>query len=292
MMTNKSITSGQKNQIARLTEVAAGNATHVALEQVPMDSDVAQVKVISDGDLFQKMIQPQIAKIVAEALNRLSGRKHQQAEPPEQYFAEVLGYTLDLSGVVFPEKVGFTTYMVVPADINEDYIFRRITEHFKVGQYAWQSPVADNVNRKIEQKRPQGLYVFAHAGGDEPDAKHLGKSYDDAMAVNMTFMNPKEYLLATGFHHFINKDHFMDVKGCTRTSSLWWGGGLVSGGFHPGVAGLASTMAIVTLAVRFAVHVSCFWVEFILDPFDFYPCIWVWVKSFAIYCGAFFFFIY
>lgn len=31
----------------------------------------------------------------------------------EQYFAEVLGYTLDLSGVVFPEKDGFVTYMAV-----------------------------------------------------------------------------------------------------------------------------------------------------------------------------------
>jgi len=173
-----------------------------------------------------------------EVIKKFSSNKHQQAELIEQYFAEVLGYNLDLSSFVFPEKEGFATYMAVPTDLNEDQIFSRITTYFKVGQYAYQSPVADNINRKIEQKRSQGLYVFAHAGGDEPDAKHLGKSYDDAMTVNMTFMNPKEYLLATGFHRWVNKDHFMDVKGWTRTSSLWSGGRLVYGYWSLSVSGL------------------------------------------------------
>lgn len=103
--------------------------------------------------------------------------------------------------------------------------------------YAYRSPVASNINRKVEQKRPQGLYVFAHAGGDDPDAQHLGKSYDDAVEVNMTFMNPKEYLLATGFHRWLKK-YFMDLKGATRTSSLWSDGGLVGGYWLPSNGGL------------------------------------------------------
>ena len=165
-------------------------------------------------------------------IKRFSSKKHPCAELIEQYFREVLGYTLDLTGVVFPEKAGFPVYMAVPTDFDEDQIFSRIVAHFKVRQYAYQSQVASNINRNVEQKRPQGLYVFAHAGGGEPDAKHLGKSYDDAMQIGMTFMNPKEYLLATGFHRWL-KGHFMDVKGWTRTSSLWSAGGLVRGDWVP-----------------------------------------------------------
>lgn len=227
------ITSNQVIRIADLAQVVAKDVTLDALNKIVLDSTTAQEKIIMKGGEFQALLSEGFASLVASAINKVSGRKHPQAELIEQYFAEVLGYTLDLTGAVFPEKEGFATYMAVPADLDEDQIFSRIVTHFKVGQYAWQSPVADNIDRKIEQKRSQGLYVFAHVGGDEPDAKHLGKSYDDAMAVNMTFMNPKEYLLATGFHRWLNKDHFMDVKGYTRTSSLWSDGGLVNGYCHP-----------------------------------------------------------
>ena len=165
-------------------------------------------------------------------IKRFSSNKHPCAELLEQYFREVFGYTLDLSGIVFPEKGGFSSYMAVPTDLDEDQIFNRITTYFKVGQYAWKLLVASNINRSVEQKRPQGLYVFAHRGGDEPDAEHRNKSYDDATEAGMTFMNSKEYLLATGFHRWLN-GHFMDVKGWTRTSSLWSDGDLVRGYWYP-----------------------------------------------------------
>ena len=233
MPDNNLITSKQQTRIVDLVSAEARNVTLEALDKMNLESTVAQDNIITKGGDFQALLTTGFASVVASALNKMSGRKHPQTEPLEQYFAEVLGYTLDLSGVVFPEKDGFVTYVAVPSDLDEDQIFSRITTHFKVGQYAYQSPVASNINREVKQKRPQGLYVFAHAGGDEPDAKHLGKSYDDAMAVNMTFMNPKEYLLATGFHRFMNKDHFMDVKGWTRTSSLWSAGYLVDGYWDP-----------------------------------------------------------
>lgn len=228
------VTSKQEVQIADLATSIVRVASSRVIEKLGIDSDTAQMKIIENGERFQKLLEPQMTRVIMDVLNKMSGRKHPQAELIEQYFAEVLNYTLDLNGVVFPEKEGFATYMVVPSDLDEDQIFSRITTYFKVGQYAYQSPAASNINREVEQKRPQGLYVFAHCGGDEPDAKHLGKSYDDAMGQSMQFLNPKEYLLATGFHRFMNKDHFMDVKGYTRTSSLWSGGGLVGGGFVPG----------------------------------------------------------
>ena len=221
--------STQKNVLVTSDHKKGRHAVGVfrsAYDKVKLDPDAAQI--LNEANGFEEYL--------LAGIKRFSSKKHRQADLLEQYFAEVLGYTLDLSGVVFPKKEGFATYMAVPVDLDEDQIFSRITTYFKVGQYAYQSPIADNINRKIEQKRPQGLYVFAHVGGDEPDAKHLGKSYDDAMAVNMTFMNPKEYLLATGFHCWVNKGHFMDVKGYTRTSSLWSDGRLVDGYWYPDVS--------------------------------------------------------
>lgn len=233
MPDNNLITSKQQTRIADLAAQVARNETLNALDKMQLESAIAQDNIIEKGGEFQALIAPTIASAIADALNKMSGRKHSQAELIEKYFTEVLGYTIDLSGVVFPEKQGFATYMAAPTDLNEDQIFNRITAYFKVGQYAYKLPVADNINRKVEQKRPQGLYVFAHCGGDEPDAEHLGKSYNDAMGQDLLFLNPKEYLLATGFHRWINKDHFMDVKGWTRTSSLWSVGHLVYGYWYP-----------------------------------------------------------
>jgi hypothetical protein len=227
------ITSNQIIRIVDLAQVVAKNVTLSTLEKMNLESGVAQDNIITKGGEFQALLRTGFASVVASALNKMSGRKHRQAELIEQYFAEVLGYAIDLTGVVFPEKKGFVTYMAVPTNLDEDQIFSCITTYFEVGQYSWQSPVADTINRKIEQKRPQGIYVFAHVGRDEPDAKHLGKSYDDAMAGNMIFMNPKEYLLATGFHRWVNKNHFMDMNGWTRTSSLWSDGRLVCGYWPP-----------------------------------------------------------
>ncbi|MDO8591137.1 MAG: hypothetical protein Q7R65_04150 [bacterium] len=147
----------------------------------------------------------------------------------EKYYREIYGQHLNLWGLEFPQKEGFDAQMVVPEEMDdEDWIARRIAKRFSVNFSTYKTRIADNIDRVNEQKRPQGLYVFAHRGGDEPDKVHLGKSYDDAMAQKMTFLNPKEYLLASGFHRFV-KNYFMDRKGWTRTSSLWSDGYLVDG---------------------------------------------------------------
>lgn len=222
------ITSKQKAQISRLAEVAAGNATFVALEQISLDLNTAQVNIIARGGEFQEMILAKMTAIIAEAINKLSGKKHPAAELLEKYFQEVYGYTISLAGIQFPEKGEFSAYMAVPPGLDEDTIMKRLTAHFEVNPFSWRSPIVDNINRELEQKRPQGLYVFAHRGGDEPDDIHRNKSYDDAMAQNLIFLNPKEYLLVSGFHRYVS-GHFMDRKGWTRTSSLWSGGFLVNG---------------------------------------------------------------
>ncbi|OIO29126.1 hypothetical protein COX93_00580 [Candidatus Nomurabacteria bacterium CG_4_10_14_0_2_um_filter_30_12] len=147
-----------------------------------------------------------------------------------KFFLEVFNFRINLSKAVFPEKEGFSVYMLVPPQFRgkEDMVIETGAKKFGVDFYKYQNPIASNIDRVLEQKRPNGLYVFAHRGGDEPDAEHLGKSYDDAMSVQMIFANPLEYLLLTLFHKWLN-GKFMDVKGWTRTSSLWSGGVLVNG---------------------------------------------------------------
>lgn len=148
------------------------------------------------------------------------------------YYNKVYGIDIsDIAEMEFPEHATFQTFMAVSPKLDEDQIMMSLREYFKIELYRYKEPVAKNINRDEEakiQKRPSGLYVFAHSGQDEPDTNHRNKSYDDAVAEKITFANAKEYLLMTGFHKFI-KGYFMDKKGWTRTSSLWVGGNLVLG---------------------------------------------------------------
>lgn len=151
-----------------------------------------------------------------------------------RFFNEVLGLDKpEIAELTFPEHDVFKTFMIGGVSIDEDGIMEAYAKKWGINLYRWMEPAASKIDRKSEQKRPSGLYVFAHRGGDEPDQTHLGKSYDDAVAASMTFMNSKEYLLATGFHRF-TKERFMDVKGWTRTSSLWSDGRLVCGDWDSG----------------------------------------------------------
>ena len=158
------------------------------------------------------------------------------------YYSKVYG--IDISEVAemeFPEHATLQTFMAVSPKLgDEDQIMMSLREYFKINLYRYKEPVAKNVNRDEEakiQKRPSGLYVFAHSGQDEPDTNHRNKSYDDAVAAKMTFANAKEYLLMTGFHKF-TKGYFMDKKGWTRTASLWVDGYLVGGRWSDASSGL------------------------------------------------------
>lgn len=198
---------------------------------------IAVAKTGLSFDFMQKLNGNKGAtqKAVSEVLRTLE-MSETSLEPHarlECYFREVYGQYTNLWGLAFPQGCGMSAQMFVPEELDdEDWIARRIVKRFGVNFLAYKTRIADNINRQSEQKRPQDLYVFAHRGGDEPDNVHLGKSYEDAMAQGITFLNPKEYLLASGFHRYV-KDHFMDRKGGTCTSSLWSDGYLVYGSFIP-----------------------------------------------------------
>ena len=166
----------------------------------------------------------------------------------EKYYQEVYRIKLDLSEIVFPEHPDFPAIMVDVLSQDEDEIMEAIQKFFNksetpVNLYKYKSPVAENIDRKSEelQVRPlqSGLVVFAHTGQDKPDTIHRDKSYNMAVAENLTFAKYREYLRMTGFHKF-TKGYFMDKNGWTRTSSLWAGGCLVDGSWVGGLAKLCA----------------------------------------------------
>ena len=155
----------------------------------------------------------------------------------EKYYQEVYGITLDLSKIVFPERLDFPAIMVDDLSQNEDEIMDCIQKFFNkpetpVNLYKYKNPVSENIDRESEKlqlrKTQSGLVIFSHTGQDEPDDKHRKKSYNIAVAENLTFAKYREYLRITGFHRY-TKGYFMDRKGRTKTSSLWLDGYLVCG---------------------------------------------------------------
>ena len=231
-MTTKLITSGQQNQIAQLFGVAGSTAAMGWLAEIAgtITSEEAQ-KVITTGGNFQVQITPEFKKFFIQAFWVASGKKHTASAELEQFFKEVFDYHVDLTGVPFPEKEGMPAYMVGGLPLTTAVIMERTTLHFKVNPYLWKTLEEGSMIRDMSQKRPQGVYVFAHTGDDEPDAKHRNKSFDDFTSEKLQCMDPSEYLLSTAFHMWKHKK-WMDVKGWTRLSSLWSLGLAVCGCFY------------------------------------------------------------
>lgn len=225
------ITSNQIVRTADIVCVPMRDAVTTVLVEAPFEGDILQKKIIESGGAFQDFLRPSLEQLIRRALLQFSGVKHTAVDDLEKYVSEVFDGTVSLTGIPFPEKKGFLAYMVRPDGLDEDFALAQIIKRFNVGKYTRMSPVAQHINRKAEQKRPQGTYVFAHVGGDEPDKKHLGKSYDDSIAQKMIFAGGLDYLLMTGYHMW-KHEKWMDVKGWTRTSSVWSDGGTVDGCFR------------------------------------------------------------
>lgn len=200
-----------------------------------MTPNQLQKRLVENKNLVQEVARDMMQKYFA----LISGEAMKAKELLEKFFLEVFNFKINLSKAVFPQQEGFSVYMAVPPQFRgkEDMVIETGAKKFSVDFYRYKNSIALNINRDLEQKRLNGLYIFAHRGGDEPDTEHLGKSYDDSMSIKMIFANPLEYLFMTLFHKWIN-GKFMDAKGWTRTSSLWSDGSLVSGGWSPSGDGL------------------------------------------------------
>lgn len=149
----------------------------------------------------------------------------------EKFFLKVYDLKLDLSSMNFPVKEGFGHFMVKPAGLGADAIFAAFG---KIDLPSWKYMDGSIVKKKkSEQERPTETYVFAHKGGAEPDAEHLGKSYDDFIAEGAVYLTIDEYMLIEQFMWLKFKIH-LDVKGWTRTTTLDSDGCVMFGRWYAG----------------------------------------------------------
>lgn len=158
----------------------------------------------------------------------------------EKYFYEVFGLKLNLSEMKFPKHKRFHALMVVPSYFNEGEIIYRFFKKWRVNVSVCLDSIDKNIDLDKEQKRPEGMYVFAHRGGNISDVVHQNKLHNRERE-NFLFMNLKEFLLFTGFFKF-KEGYFINqlgrAGGGTVTSSRWpddslvqvsWSDGLVIG---------------------------------------------------------------
>lgn len=157
-------------------------------------------------------------------------KHHQIRQDLQRYLDEVFDLEYDLSGFKFPEKDGFPAYMVGGLPISVAEILDDLAVYFKVKKdTTWDLEGQGQMKRIKSQKRPKGIYVFAHTGSDEPDAQLRNISFDGADTGNRQLMDFPEYLLSTGFHMWKHKTWMDSNTTTTATSSLWFVGLLVCG---------------------------------------------------------------
>lgn len=114
--------------------------------------------------------------------------------------------------------------MIVLADLDVNTILRRLKTYFKV-ECDFKEKRFWNFGERIQNSqqdvvRSSKSYIFAYAGGLNPDDRHLGKSFKDAVDEKLPFTNLKEYLLVTGFQRWKHGRWMDDERGgFTITSS-------------------------------------------------------------------------
>ncbi len=201
---------------------AIANATCHYLQDGEIGKDELQ-RLIGDKTLIKS-----IAEKNADEFLKLV-RIPEEKQILVSFFKEVFNEEINLDKIVFPKKDDFTMCLFNPKTLTIDERLKLIEKKFGVNEtYKYMSPVSQKIDLTKEQKRPTTPYAFCVRDSAEPDTKHLGKSYDDAIGEKMQFMNAEEYIIFQAYYKFVKKD-WADKKGWTRTSSLWSDGYLVGG---------------------------------------------------------------
>lgn len=131
-----------------------------------------------------------------------------------------LGVAVEVEELEIPELPnGLTEVAIIPQHLSNEELFALCKKHY--GDACKYYGNLDDV--KEEQVRPECTYVLGYRDGKEPDAVHLGKSYDVAMEEKLTFMTLREYQSVALLHFAATTGH-LDEKGWTITSSLDSGG--------------------------------------------------------------------
>lgn len=168
--------------------------------------------------------------------NTRNNALHPNALKLIEYFQTVFGkdYASAIQSMQFPEKEGMSVHMFRPLEMSEDEIFDGLVKSFGVSFYKYKDSISKNINHAEQDKIQPRLstdYIFAHTGSQESDARHKGKSYNDFSSEKTHYMIAAEYYLVAGFYRFVT-GQWMDVKGWTRTATLWGDGSLLCGRRH------------------------------------------------------------
>lgn len=157
----------------------------------------------------------------------------------EKFWKVVFNYTINWDDFVLPAKTvefphlnimpdGFTAEQIYSGIVNcKDFTFKKRSKYYEDIDKAIK-------NAKEVQVHGTGNYAWADRGTAEPDACHLGKSYDDAIAAKFPFLGPVEYLLSCAEFEF-RTGKVYDVKGVTYLSVLDADGDAMDGFWDDGL---------------------------------------------------------
>lgn len=154
-----------------------------------------------------------------------------QIEKLTKFWQENFNHEIVWSELTFPnEKDGFNVLEYIPIGFTEDDIFEKYKQLFGADKtYCYYNTQSKTIRESIDlqQLRPDGNRLLLHCGGDEPDAKHLNRSYNDFCSDNKNYMIPIEGIISA-FRYRVETGKMMDVKGLTRFHALDSDGGAMS----------------------------------------------------------------
>jgi hypothetical protein len=156
----------------------------------------------------------------------------------ENFWKTVFNYTINWNDFTLPAKTaefphlnimptGFTAEQIYSGIMNcKNFAFKKRSKYY--------SDIDEAIkNAKAVQVHATGNYAWADRGTAEPDACHLGKSYDDAIEAKILFLGPIEYLLSCAEFE-LRTGKVYDVKGLTRLSVLDADGNAMYGSWSGG----------------------------------------------------------
>ena len=136
---------------------------------------------------------------------------------------EIFGIKVDWKGIAIPTgPAEFKHLELILKELTEDQIYNAYAKKFgKDKVWKYYDSISKTINRDKggEALRPKGNYLILHLGGDEPDVKHLNKSYNDFSDDGNKYMIVKEGMIAAMRYRF-ETDKMYDGKGFTRFHSL------------------------------------------------------------------------
>lgn len=172
----------------------------------------------------QKGKSEEIAKqIVTKVLDIKISIWNRQVEKLNKFWKDQFSHIIDWNSLTIPEqKKGFKILEYIPSCFTEDDIFNKYAELFGKDK-VWK--LYDNILNTIkdQQSRPACNRLVLHRGGQEPDAEHLNRSYNDFCSDGKQYMIPIEGLIVA-LRYRVEIGKMLDVNGLTRFHALDSGG--------------------------------------------------------------------